>query len=799
MEPRENPTESQNSLLCNSCQEWSQWTGIEEYGSPLQYSVSYNHLVENTFECLICNFIISRINAWENSKQQNLEKAKLDVGILGPFYFDTKVPEPEPLYERLDTSDSSSDTVSRVWVQLSVTQRENSPGSHEQQDTRRDVPLCTITPSLLLHYSKVEGGKGQLWGVADGEVRFIDLDLMRGWIRDCENSHGEKCVGKYNHKDDMPQGFRVIDTHNMKVMEPDSAVSFVALSYMWSASSDGSKEIQLEKNNLSLLEEPGSLASCSIPDIVLDAIYLCRDLGESYLWVDRLCIIQDDAVTKPAQIGAMDKIYRSATFTIVAALNDRYGKGLPGCSKRPRLPLSSVLRTPRQPEVEGRGVKPNGMTAEVDRSLWNKRGWTFQERVLSKRRLFITEHQAIFECSVTTAEEELTWNAGFVRPTESTVNSETDHNQLELTKTQGEYLAPGNVERKGFSGDVGFYIAEMPSLKDYRDWIESYSSRQLSFGTDIINAFMGVGNVLRDALGTRLLFGLPEKFLTQSLMWSCVGSLARRGEVPHIPSWSWASSLKPVDYQRISGRKPYSQNQLQHIASLVEFYYQDPDKGFRKLEVEQRWMEHETSIAEIACRTELPLTLVQQKARPADWRSDLIWKQSPHNPWEARGHLQLDSQAQSIAALFPGSLVFNTTVASLSIKHFDLPERSPKRGQEAEEDSGGDDVGVEICAENGERVGILNRVSREWIEPREDANGNKRLFDFIVICGALESYSIRKWLAFMRQWDKTWQLCVMMVERLPCEPFVARRVEVGMIQTSMWKDCNPRWETVVLC
>lgn len=600
----------------------------------------------------------------------------------------------------------------------------------------------------------------------------------------------------------MPRGFKVINTRSMNIVEPDQPVSFVALSYMWAGGGAETNDIQLEMKNLKDLETPGSLTKMSIPNIILDTILLCRDLGESYIWVDRLCIIQDDTVTKPAQIAAMDRIYRSASFTIVAASNDRYGTGIPGYNGRPRSIFSSILRPPRNPEVEGRGMKPNGMKGIVNSSLWNKRGWTFQERVLSKRRLFITEHQVIFECAVTTAEEELTWNIGQERSTdpapsanmtqapESTNASNTSCIQPGSSERQAILLS-GNVERSEYSTYVNFHIGEAICLRDYCNWAEDYSSRQLSFGSDILNAFAGVGNILSKALGTRLLYGLPEKYLAQTLMWSCHGTTVRRGDVAYIPSWSWASSLNPADYHWLHTHKmSLDQIELLEIASIVEFYFQDPTDGFRKLEVEQRWEDHNISIAGIAAQAGLPPTAVQKKRRPGDWRSDLIWKQCPHNPWTTICHSNINSEAQSIAALFPGSLVFNTTVASLKIQSVEL--RSNQREK-------GDFVSAAICAENGEVVGRLNQVSRDWIKQREGSDGNKRLFDFVVICGALEDYNIRKWLAFQSEWEKTWRLYVMMVERLPCKPFVARRVEVGQIWTFRWKDCNPRWETVVLC
>jgi hypothetical protein len=56
-----------------------------------------------------------------------------------------------------------------------------------------------------------------------------------------------------------------------------------------------------------------------LPLSIQDAIYLTRQIGERYLWVDSLCIIQDDPEDKAAVIPEMGAIYGNAYLTIVAA------------------------------------------------------------------------------------------------------------------------------------------------------------------------------------------------------------------------------------------------------------------------------------------------------------------------------------------------------------------------------------------------------------------------------------------------------------------------------------------------
>jgi hypothetical protein len=127
-----------------------------------------------------------------------------------------------------------------------------------------------------------------------------------------------------------------------------------------------SQQVQLEKSSIDRLEAQGGLRGIYLSEIISDTIYLCRELGESFLWVDQLCIVQDDARSKHGQIKAMDKIYRSAICTVIAALEWPDSCGLPGVQGRPRKP--SVWTLNRKPKIEEGGICQNGVDAVVNPS-----------------------------------------------------------------------------------------------------------------------------------------------------------------------------------------------------------------------------------------------------------------------------------------------------------------------------------------------------------------------------------------------------------------------------------------------
>ncbi|KAK6866168.1 hypothetical protein PG995_002696 [Apiospora arundinis] len=610
---------------------------------------------------------------------------------------------------------------------------------------------------------------------------------MRGWLQFCEANHGAQCMGSVElttekiapsqssqsslniqqqvlqpaiSKESIPPDFRLIDTHAFCITKPDTPVPFVAFSYMWSSGPGGadSSDIKLEKANISLLESPGSLTA-----------------------------------RRPGSI------YSSASFTIIAALDSRAtDMGLPGHPDQARQRWSSAFRPPLGFDITYSdgffcSVTPNGLRAIVDASMWNQRGWTFQERLLSKRRLFITEYEVIFQCASDTVEEGFTWDWNYPRlcATANTSARWIDESAYPLSPSElALFLMPGFVDdEEGMFADRGNkFLPDQPTLQDYRVITEDYSTRQLSFRSDKLNAFNGVANAMAAGFDTRMLFGVLERLFPRFLI------------------WSWVSCAKPIQYHWTfhSGwnENDYSRHEDDECR-VVQYYYQDPASGLRKLAIEQPpFSKLADYIIYYPSCTDLP-RLPSARVRPPSARlsspKDSSWRNCVHNPEQAASHSGFDSDAMRLAAAkFPGSLVFNTTVASLRI--------------------GGDDDTTfptsvfrhYICNAAGDEVGFIGEAGFNWMRAQESSDGNKKMFDFIVLSGTWSGgehigglNDDKKAMLAARPGSKAtdylWELTVMLVDRLPYEPFVVRRVDIGTIPVCLWNECNPKWESVILC
>ncbi|KAK6436090.1 hypothetical protein LTR95_007716 [Oleoguttula sp. CCFEE 5521] len=362
--------------------------------------------------------------------------------------------------------------------------------------------------------------------------RNIDFNIVRGWINACE--HGVQGTGHESVNAEREDEFvpsRLIDVERYCIIRSTQGkYRYTALSYVWG----GPQPVRLLLRNERRFMEPNSLLSIAhvLPRTIHDAIETTRRLGERYLWIDALCIVQDDLKFKQAELLLMDKIYARALLSIVAAHGDSVHAGLPG--------VSVVERDVKQHIEDVQGVvlvnRLPGVEAIVNRFVWNSRAWTYQERVLARRKLFITEQQVMFLCSHTEVElcEDVYGPA--IRPSEQAWIDREHPNQYFRS-------VPGSLDHHIPAFCVNTAI--------YSSIVRQFCKRQITFSADIMNAFVGISNQLTDLFRGPFVLGLPVNELDSQLLWRPAGFIERR-VCPDtgrklFPSWSWAGWLGPCD------------------------------------------------------------------------------------------------------------------------------------------------------------------------------------------------------------------------------------------------------------
>jgi hypothetical protein len=113
------------------------------------------------------------------------------------------------------------------------------------------------------------------------------------------------------------------DQQNACLVEPlpHPTTRWAALSYVWG----GDQIIKTTVSSLSKMNE--SFAIRTLPQTLQDAFTVCRKIGLQYLWIDCLCIVQDDEDDLARELATMPQIYQRAWVTISASTANHVDTG----------------------------------------------------------------------------------------------------------------------------------------------------------------------------------------------------------------------------------------------------------------------------------------------------------------------------------------------------------------------------------------------------------------------------------------------------------------------------------------
>lgn len=365
------------------------------------------------------------------------------------------------------------------------------------------VPVCSsLVPSI-------QGYHGRLI-----PSRHTDISRIRQWIESCEDHHSSCSESLVSISATEP--LRVIDVERLCITLIHPPSRYSTLSYSW-----GQRPFTtLRKENYEFFLQPNSVDDKSgLPKTILDAVHLMQNLGERYLWVDSLCIIQNDSEEWTKIASRMGMIYSEAAFTICAAHGSDAHAGLPGVSRTPR--------TFEQHTATTFGLQllvSHDLVDQLDDQTWNTRAWTFQERVLSKRCLIFVGNRVVFQC------RRSQWQEDHCNGDQAMINLGYIVNPMEV------FTARAPRERDPWS-----------PWSQYCHFVRWYSRRKLTFWRDRVVAFAGVASVVASRLSQEtnptMLQGIPTSHFNQALEWD-IESKGRRyrtkvGETPSFSSWSW--------------------------------------------------------------------------------------------------------------------------------------------------------------------------------------------------------------------------------------------------------------------
>lgn len=304
--------------------------------------------------------------------------------------------------------------------------------------------------------SQPSGIKGPVQMIKEKVERY---DTVKYWINFCQVMHTKVC----KIKDPSTVRYQELIDCQTRTLVPAEDHPYVALSYVWGVIPE----------KFAITDDSEKLPT-NLPRTVEDAITVTLKLDFRYLWVDRYCINPKGGKEEKHQLGQMDLIYMNAELTIIAAAGNDSNYGLPGVGHQKRKPryLTTSARIGKHFLITT-GDTP---TLSIYGTKWNTRGWTFQEALLSRRRLVFTEEQMYFECHGLYCCESLKFPLEYMH-------------RKDKQGFKKSFFNDGFVG--AFPRGVGVTNLEIVHR------IEEYTKRTLTDSNDILNGMLGIFNAFK--------------------------------------------------------------------------------------------------------------------------------------------------------------------------------------------------------------------------------------------------------------------------------------------------------------
>lgn len=256
-------------------------------------------------------------------------------------------------------------------------------------------------PSWASYSSQIE--RYQSLAVTEDSSSLEAFHRARKWLEHCVQ-HDEACTPP--NADFIPR--RLIDVGSWDescepfLVELQEPASYACLSYCWGPNTEN--VLKTTTNNLAAHFK--HIRFSSMPPGIQDAVTVCRGLNIRYLWVDSLCLIQNDLKMWLQDASSMDLIYLNSHVTIAVqepeTCNKHFlGKQSFGGSLLQDYISIDLATTEGNVHVEGFSrVETEDDYREAYREPYSleTRGWCFQESLLPNRRLCYNGKEMVWEC-----------------------------------------------------------------------------------------------------------------------------------------------------------------------------------------------------------------------------------------------------------------------------------------------------------------------------------------------------------------------------------------------------------------
>lgn len=365
------------------------------------------------------------------------------------------------------------------------------------------------------------------------------LLFIQPLIGECEHSHQTSCPPR--SPQELPRRFLDVGNETSSPVKlvltaqinQEDVLKYTALSHYW-----GKGAVPIQTSTESIEQHFNSIPWEDCCKTFQDAILITRGLGIQYLWIDSLCILQDDILDWKTESANMANIYANSYLTIsaTASADGSVGCLFPRCINfGGRMPRSEVLVLSevqngiiskvyaRNASVDAHGEFTNDAIRNKKTSPLLSRAWCYQDRLLSNRIIHFHAEEMVWECG-----SSLVCECGYLNGT---------------ADVDGHPFKSNSCRRKIYQVLHGARSRH----EVFNTWlhiVQRFSRLELSNESSRLEAIAGLASRFEQELDCQYLVGLWYDDLPRALLWSLSRNKSRRkvdGTGYKAPTWSWAS------------------------------------------------------------------------------------------------------------------------------------------------------------------------------------------------------------------------------------------------------------------
>lgn len=470
-----------------------------------------DRVANKKFTCHLCSIIRSVIEctgqqqALENNPRTPLTLALVRSGILGNVLWCFQF--------------SLGDNKLDPWIEIA------SPSSDEYRDGFIEeftlAKLVTRVPSAS------------------------HLRLIMDWLKDCEENHSYCKMNSNIISRSQARPTRLIDLQDLRNIVPEPNIylimsadhegvdKYVTLSHRW-----GGPSYELKQGNLGAMTQGIPLRF--LPTTFREAMGIASNLGYRYIWIDSLCIIQDSRDDWNKESCTMATVYGNAVLNL-AAMGE---SSATGCFRKRDHPLGRLpckIPNTRHSVLYAQMHKKDILrySSDRERSVLFSRAWVFQERMLSRRNIFLGGPELSWDCCTGQLSE--TYPKGV---------KYSQFSQLPL-----KVAMHATLETILDMASVSFDDAKTVFSEFWLKIVQDYSATDLTKEEDRPVALQGLVTTIQSRTGNRWTYiaGMWIEFLPVHLLWKTPFEATHnrqysttRPERWRQPSWSWWSLKHPI-------------------------------------------------------------------------------------------------------------------------------------------------------------------------------------------------------------------------------------------------------------